>query len=116
MAEIVVGIALLLSLFGNYHQHNKIERLQEVADQNYTEWMLAIEVNKDNADTFTVLRQALDACEIRSADTLRAVNDFREASALKDAALTDLRTRLRATDFGVCRVPDWVDFGGGRQD
>ena len=119
MAEVVLGVILLLSLFGNYQQkaHNdslntELDHWQEVAAGNHAQWQLAIEVNQTNAGTINLLEQALNKCEERNAATIKRVNDFREATAFKDAALADLRARLDNTDFGACRVPDWVDFSG----
>ena len=117
MAEVVLGVILLLSLFGNYQQkaHNdalntELDHWQEVAAGNQAQWQIAIEANETNASTIEHLSQALDQCETRNENTIRRVNDFREATAFKDAALADLRARLDRVDFGDCRVPNWVSF------
>jgi hypothetical protein len=118
MAEVVLGVILLLSLFGNYQQHKHAQATdqeltywQDQAELNRQQWLNVIEVNKDNATVINNLEQAVVACEIRQADTINRINDFRQAAEFKDAALADLRTRLGAVDFGTCRVPDWVSFG-----
>jgi ribosome maturation protein Sdo1 len=118
--EIIVGIILALSLLGNYTQHKQAKLVdqerQEEVEAHRHQLAQVIEVNKINADTLNAVEQALNDCQVLYFDTVSRVNDFREASALKDAAITDLSVRLNNTNITECRVPDWVSFGAGNKD
>lgn len=117
MIETIFGIMLAISLIGNYVQHETNKELKDdlyesqmIAKANEESWLTAIEVNQNNAATIYDIRQALAACEERNTTIVERVNQFNQATALKDAAINDLRARLDRVDFGSCRVPDWVSF------
>jgi hypothetical protein len=117
MLEIIVGIVLALSLFGNYQQHKALETergardyYQQVADTNRAEWLMVVEVNKNNVVVIERLKRALSECNTKLVETVDRTNDFRTASIFKDAAIRELEVRLSSADFAQCRVPDWVDL------
>jgi len=117
MLETIGGILLLLSLFGNVHQHNENQELKQevseayaLAEANRKEWLSVIETNKGNADVIHDLEAALDECNTRNDEMVEAVNDFRDVQRVKDAAIEALENRVADTDFAQCRVPDWVDL------
>ena len=113
MEWLIIG---LLTVFG-YVQTDRLadakaeaEKWQTVAKSNYEDWQRVVEINQGNDDVIADLKNSLDNCDNKYRETLDRINDFEEAQRVKNSAIEILRDRLANTDFGTCRVPDWVDL------
>ena len=122
MAEIIGGIILILSLFGNHHQADKIaEQRDEIAAQtevigtltetnehNAAEAKAAAETARSNENVVDNIGADLAVCaeKLSAYKATGAIFDARrQADAVTIAAL---EADLRESGLSSCRVPDGV--------
>lgn len=119
--EFIFPVVLVLSLIGNFFQHEKIEDLTLekedavlAAENNYDNYNTVVEVNKENEKAITKLNEKLTNCNSDLKEEIDKINNWKEADRLKAIAIESLSERLDDVEFGSsCRMPDWVDFEAG---
>lgn len=119
--DFVVPVLLVLSLIGNFFQHEKIDELKSekeeaviAANKNYDNYNLVVGINEENKDVIDELNERLKSCNSDLKAEVDKINGWKEADRLKRIAIKDLSKRLDDVDFGAsCRMPDWVDFETG---
>jgi len=67
--DFVVPVLLVLSLIGNFFQHEKIDELKSekeeavtTANKNYDNYNLVVGINKENKDVIDELNKRLKGC------------------------------------------------------
>lgn len=117
MEAIVGGIILILSLFGNYHQAQKIdeqERKVEILQDQLTDahkaTVDAVKVGNGNADLVTEVSGDLEICAGDLQDLTRIQTTLERDYQVLQTDFKSLADLVSATDWGRARIPDSVDF------
>jgi predicted GTPase len=119
--EIILSITIILSLLGNFFQHNKIQNVKEdnkiitiAAEKNYNAYIIAIKANEEYEYIITDMESASESC---NKDLEFAINKFdrwQDSERLQESIIKDLEERLSHIDYSdSCVVPAWVDFEAG---
>jgi hypothetical protein len=116
--EIIFSILLVLSMAGNYFQHEKVKDLKvkyEVAitasGENLESYKVALKANEEDEIVIKELEEDLANCNGKLQTEIDKINNWKESDRLKSFAIEDLTERLDGVDFGaMCRMPNWVDF------
>lgn len=113
--EIVAGIILVLSLFGNHLQANRIDELEqkaeilaEIANDNAAEAHEAAEAAEQNGNIASGLSADLNSC-VQKLDSYAASQAIYDRRRQADAvAIAELESRLRRSSLERCSVPSWL--------
>lgn len=115
--EIIGGIALVLSLFGNYQQaqeineqERKVEILQDQLTDAHRATVDAVKVGNENADRAVEISGDLEICMGNLEDVSRIRSDLQRDYDILQTDLKTLADLVSASDWGRARIPDGVDF------
>ena len=113
--EIVLSVLLVLSLFGNYHQHEntkelkaEIIMLEQTNENNLNALTSVTEVNENNAKITDNLRTDLNQCSKVVEEFKQTIEDYKDEQAAIDLAAEELESKLADSELSNCRVPVWL--------
>lgn len=116
--DAILPIILVLSLTGNFFQHEKIEDLKEErselaesSEANYKAYLIAKKANEEYDSEISNLVNDIEKCNKTIKEQINKANSWIDSDRIKGIAIENLEARLDSVDFGTsCRVPDGVDF------
>lgn len=119
--EIILTVTLILSLFGNFFQYNKVQKVKEdnkiitiAANKNHEAFLVAIEANKEYEYTVNNLESNVKSCNENLQSAIDKFDRWKDSELLKAYTLTNLEERLGDINYSSsCVVPAWVDFEAG---